>query len=191
MSKNWSYKITDSTNPHCGRTLWSGRYCAVTGVVNYVDYNTGKTWFLITKRGTGAADFKGKWCLPCGFLEADENGESGVSREIFEETGIKVNYKPLFWNVETEPIYCNNGNVTLRYVCNMESMPIPCYKTINGEYNEVEEVKWISEDDIDNYDWCFNHNDILYMFLCEFTIHDCPIYKEKIQHRIDYLNKNN
>ena len=33
FEKNWSYKITDPNHPKCGETLWSGRYCAVTGIV--------------------------------------------------------------------------------------------------------------------------------------------------------------
>ena len=31
MEKNWSYKIIDG--PHAGKTLWSGRYCAVAAFV--------------------------------------------------------------------------------------------------------------------------------------------------------------
>lgn len=175
--KNWSYTITDPNHPKCGKTLWSGRYCAVTGIVNYIDYETNKTYFLISKRGSGAADFQGKWCLPCGFLEANETGEDGIGREIFEETGIIVQHKPIFWNVETDPKYCNNGNVTLRYICNMNSMPVPKYENINGESNEVDDLRWICEDEIDKYDFCFNHDRILYLFLGNF----CSKYS--------YLNK--
>ena len=181
MEKNWCYKIIDPNHPKFGKTLWSGRYCAVTGVVNYLDPETNKTYFLISKRGSGAADFQGKWCLPCGFLESTESGEVGVAREIFEETGVKVDHKPVFWNVETDPKYCNNGNVTLRYICNMNSMKTPYYENINGEENEVEDLKWISEDEIDNYDFCFNHQDILYLFLYEFVSDE---HYEKIKHRL-------
>lgn len=183
MEKNWSYTITDKNHPKCGKTLWSGRYCAVTGIVWYFNPKDDKNYFLISKRGTGAADFQGKWCLPCGFLEANETGEEGVEREIFEETGVKIETKPIFFSVETNPKYCNNGNVTLRYICPMSSMVTPKYSNINGEENEVADLKWISQDEIDNYDFCFNHADILYLFLYQYLLENK--YIAKIFHRLN------
>lgn len=186
MEKNWSYTIKDINHPKYGKTLWSGRYCAVTGIVWYVDIMTDKNYFLISKRGSGAADFQGKWCLPCGFLEANETGEDGVLREIKEETGVTVDFKPIFFSVETDPQYCNNGNVTLRYICPMHEMVKPKYENINGEENEVADLRWISEDEIGLYDFCFNHEDILYLFLFQYlNIHK---YLPKIYHRLKDVN---
>lgn len=182
MEKNWSYTITDKNHPKCGKTLWSGRYCAVTGIVWFYNVKDRKNYFLISKRGTGAADFQGKWCLPCGFLESNETGEEGVKREILEETGIKVSCVPMFFSVETDPKYCNNGNVTLRYICPVDSMKTPKYTNINGEENEVSDLKWISEDEIDNYDFCFHHSDILYSFLYQYLGE--MKYLPKISHRL-------
>lgn len=186
MSKNWSYKITDENHPHFGKTLWSGRYCAVTGILfwmknplKYCWENDGtelrdEVYVLIEKRGIGAADFKGKWCMPCGFLECDETGEQGLSREFYEETGIKVDYRNWnLFNIQTNPEKCNNGNVTIRYSMNIrynqevnsvDELPKPNYKNINGEVNEVAEVKWIKLSEIDNYEWCFNHDELIKEF---------------------------
>jgi len=36
--------------------------------------------------------YKGHWAIPGGFLLNEESLEEGVERELFEETGIKVNY---------------------------------------------------------------------------------------------------
>ena len=160
LTKNWSYTIKEGE--HAGKTLWSGRYCAVVGIVIYYDLDTDITYILATKRGKGTPDYKGYWCMPCGFLEADESGEQGVAREVFEETGIK--YKPeLFYlyGVQTEPELCNNGNVTLRYYNIVDEITKPNYVNINGEVDEVEEVKWIPVTEIDNYIWAFGHDDLI------------------------------
>ena len=41
---------------------------------------------LLVKRGMEPA--KGKWCLPGGFVELDEEPAQGVARELAEETGL-------------------------------------------------------------------------------------------------------
>jgi len=47
---------------------------------------SGKAKLLLVNRGN--EPFKGKWCLPGGFLEIDEELEDGVARELAEETGL-------------------------------------------------------------------------------------------------------
>ncbi|MDD4125569.1 MAG: NUDIX hydrolase [Eubacteriales bacterium] len=44
---------------------------------------------LLIKRGNHP--FMGKWALPGGFLEYNETAEEGAKRELFEETGVKIN----------------------------------------------------------------------------------------------------
>lgn len=177
MEKNWSYKITDPNHPKCGTTLWSGRYCAVTGIVikkvkneNTVStlMKTGKPEFdyyiLANLRGPGTPDYQGYWNMPCGFLECTETGEEGVCREMFEECGYKLLPRQMeLFDVETDPRYCNNGNVTIRY-SNVEfctELPELKYTNINGEEGEVESVKWINVRDINKYKWAFNHKKLI------------------------------
>ena len=60
-------------------------------------------------------------------------------------------------HVETDPAECNNGNVTIRHRAFLGKI-IPHYvKREGGEENEVDSIKWIPLDDIDNYKWAFNH----------------------------------
>ncbi|GAB4441440.1 MAG: NUDIX domain-containing protein [Turneriella sp.] len=43
---------------------------------------------LIVRRGIEPA--KGKWALPGGFLETGETWQEGSCREVFEETGLRI-----------------------------------------------------------------------------------------------------
>ncbi len=157
ITNNWSYTINDSTHPHNGQTLWSGRYCAVVG---FVFKQVNNDWFILAnKRSNNTPDYQGYWNCPCGYLECNETGEEGVSREVLEETGVYIKpFEFTLYNVETDPKICNRGNVSLRYWTfnpDIES------KTISTP-NEVEEVKWINLFDIKDYKWAFNHDNIIY-----------------------------
>ena len=178
FEKNWCYKITDPNHPKCGTTLWSGRNCAVTGIVIRQilnDKGVYDYYVLANLRGPGTPDYQGYWNLPCGFLEADETGEEGVCREMFEECGYEVLPRQMeLYNVETDPRFCNNGNVTIRYY-NIETctkLPELKYTNINGEEGEVESVKWINIRDIKDYKWAFNHKKLI----TDFMWSKCGIY---------------
>lgn len=160
MAKNWSYTIPDGE--HKGKTIWSGRYCAVSAFV-FCKFPDG--WkILANKRGVGTPDFQGKWNAPCGYLEPDESAQQGCAREVYEETGVKIGYTEFnLIHVETEPEKCNNGNVTLRHLAILRygtddiSISKEAVLNGNGEKDEVESIAWISIDNIDNYEWAFNH----------------------------------
>ena len=171
MGKNWSYTIKEGE--HAGVTLWSGCYCAVCAIIVHKVNN--KLYFLVNKRGQGTPDYQGCWNLPCGFLDASESGVEACAREVYEECGVKIKNPDLFTlnSVETDPKTRNNGNVTLRYILYIEGDE---YLNIvddsdndngvhaeerGGEHDEVDAVKWVCEDDIDKYDWAFNHKDLI------------------------------
>jgi 8-oxo-dGTP diphosphatase len=73
---------------HCGYIHY---YNPVPGVGVIVEINGGVV--LVKRRFEPRA---GWWCLPAGFLEADESAEEGAVRECKEETGLDVVIDDLF-----------------------------------------------------------------------------------------------
>ena len=145
------------------KTVFSGRFCAVSGFIYAIV--DGKYSILANLRGEGTPDYQGCWNAVCGFLECFENSKEGIQREIFEECGFIIDTDDLkIVHVETEPEECNNGNVTIRH-CAFLGKIIPQYVTKEGgEENEVDSVKWIPIDEIDNYKWAFNHRKTIELY---------------------------
>jgi len=158
----WSYKVIEGE--HAGKTLWSGRYVAVSCVIlAHENIGDEECWYVLAnQRGKGTPDDQGKWNMPCGFLNNGESATAACARETAEECGVYINSK-LFKliNVETAPEKCNNGNVSLRHLCILNKRVDILTKQEGGEKDEVESVKWIPISDISNYDWAFNHKTTL------------------------------
>lgn len=130
-----------------GKTYWVSRSVAV---VVYV-YQDGR--ILANKRGKGLANNVGKWNCPSGFVDYGETVEEAACREVFEETGINIVPNLLtMMEVDSDPNRPGE-NILIRFKCDRI-----CNGTYNitnkyAEANEVEEIKWIPLDEVDNYDW--------------------------------------
>ena len=168
--KNYSYTIQEG--PHKGETLWSGCYSATCGItVLRVKrfLRRSKYYVLANKRGKGTPDFKHMWNLPCGFIEPSESGPECVRREILEECGIDIPAKLfVFLETDTRPSTRNKGHITLRYLAiidkntkGIDTSHFDEIGTTGGEENEVEERKWIDIDKVQDYEWAFNHANVL------------------------------
>ena len=83
-----NYPITIETGEHAGETVWVHRSIAVAG---FIFCKINDEWcVLANQRGEGAPDFQGYWNCPCGYLDFDETLAEACSREIYEETGVKI-----------------------------------------------------------------------------------------------------
>lgn len=144
-------------------TVFSGRFVAVSGFIYAIV--DGKYSILANLRGPGTPDYQNHWNAICGFLERFENSKQGIQREALEECGFYIDVNDLkVVHVETEPEECNNGNVTIRHRAFLGKI-IPMYvKSEGGEENEVDRVKWIPIDEIDNYKWAFNHRKTIELY---------------------------
>lgn len=64
--------------------VWLSRSCAVVGIIAMNGY------VLMVRRGPKCPDEVGKWVLPCGYVDWDENLTEAMYRETYEETGINL-----------------------------------------------------------------------------------------------------
>jgi ADP-ribose pyrophosphatase YjhB (NUDIX family) len=68
--------------PHCDYTMFFDPKVAVVGFVTQDDH------VLLVKRINDPG--RGRWALPAGFMDADEDPRRAAEREIREETGLVV-----------------------------------------------------------------------------------------------------
>lgn len=152
--KNFCYKVH-------GVDVWRSRSVAVTAFVFYKDGND--TFVLANKRGNGTPDYQGCWNVPCGYLDFNETGEEGAAREVFEETGVKVDAKAFkLVSTSTNP-NVNKQNVGFRYAM---FLPTDVAKNAkfslkNMETDEVESVEWVNINSLSEKTWAFDHQHLI------------------------------
>lgn len=141
-----------------GKEYWVARNIAVACFV-FAPRN-GEWCVLANKRGKGTPDFQGYWNCPCGYLDFDETIEEAARREVYEETGINLNYAKFF--DFSDDIDANHQNVTFKYYSILSNAEeIPEIKNRGGENDEVDEVRWIPVSNIHLYNWAFDHDFII------------------------------
>ena len=147
-----------------GSEYWISRSIAV--VIKFIAYDKyGIKYILAVKRGKGTPDpeFIGSWCYPCGYLDYNETIKEAAVREVYEETGVKLNiHNLILFYINDNPNEDKRQNVTFRYRCTIKE-PIEDIKLTNknSEEKEVSDIKWIPIEEIDNYKWAFNHDKII------------------------------
>ena len=138
---------------------WFSRSMA-TAIFVFCKDADGDWCVLASERGEEAADFRGMWNCPCGYLDFDETTKECAVRECFEETGVKLDPSQLtFINYEDDPVTANRQNVTFRFGARITDKITTDFEFSkkNNEGEEVGEIKWVKVNDIDDYEWAFNH----------------------------------
>lgn len=112
----------------------------------------GKVKLLLVNRGN--EPFKGKWCLPGGFLDIDEELEDGAARELAEETGltgIKLEQIHTFGRCGRDP---RGRVITVTY---MGIVPEEKSKVRAGD--DAAKARWFDIEQLPK-DLAFDHNEV-------------------------------
>ena len=147
------------------RTVWLSRSVAIVGIV--LGKFKGDTYVLIEERSMTMMDKPGRWCLPCGYIDWDENGLQAMTRELYEETFLYLpdynkcllNIKHLeqpFW-VNTEATE-NRQNIVLYYGFVFDfkdGLPLEPLTYIN---HEISDVRWVKLNEVNDYKLTFGHD---------------------------------
>lgn len=95
--------------------------------------------YLILKRSPKASTYPNHWDFPGGRLEHGEDAASGLEREVFEETGLKINV--------IRPVQTLTENLSNRYQL---FIAYEC-RILSGEIklsHEHTEFKWATREEI-------------------------------------------
>ena len=121
----------------------------------------GRWCVLASERGEEAADFRGYWNCPCGYLDFGETTAQCARRECYEETGVELDANNIhFISYEDDPVTANRENVTFRFYSVITDKKTSDFKfsKANNEGKEVGDIRWIPIETIHNYKWAFNHD---------------------------------
>ena len=144
---------------------WFSRSVAVVAIV--ILKENGRYYALASQRGTGTPDKEliGKWNLCCGYLDFDESGSEAVVRETYEETGVDLKNENVYLlYVNSDPTKDKRQNVTLRYGIFLNGTKSFYESQFSHEHNEKDEVgkiRFIDLDELDKYEWAFDHDKII------------------------------
>ena len=165
MKENWVVTAQED-----GKKYWISRAMAVCGIILTKNEKDGKFYFLVEKRGPGCPDFVGFYCNPCGYLGWDETLAESVLREVYEETGLDFRGQEDevdLWQIMDRPKDNAKQNVTARFIIQANYDEVAAHKFSydskerGGEEGEIAEIRLVCEDEIDNFEWAWNHGELL------------------------------
>ncbi|OSY88027.1 NUDIX hydrolase [Tenacibaculum holothuriorum] len=115
-------------------------------------YEEGKTSVLLIKRKFNP--FKGEWAIPGGFVKEKESLEMAVERELFEETGVKINYLEQLYTFGSPTRDPRGRVISVSYFGLVKPK---AFKILAS--TDAEEVKWFSIENLPKLS--FDHETIL------------------------------
>ena len=149
---NKSYKTT------CGKTIWDSRSVATCATILRPKPEDNSILQVLAVRRGEKVSHTDRWSLCCGFLDRAETAIEGVRREIYEESGILLNFDELeFDYFNDRPDKDELQNITFHYMAYL-ARDVD-FDLTNVDKGEVTEARWfdINEKEIDSVEWAFGH----------------------------------
>ncbi len=151
---------------------WISRSVAIVGILIFKNIDTDKNYVLLEKRSE-KMDQPNKYCLPCGYIDWDENGWECLIREVFEETTFYIpeHEDYLISNNDKQPFFVNTDpsenrqNIALRYglVFYFHENEFP-YEISKHSNDEVTSIEFVLLEDVEKYDMAFQHDKVIKLF---------------------------
>lgn len=136
-----------------GGIYYVSRSCAAEAVVLI---KLDRWYVLANKRGEGCFGNVGLWNVPSGYADYGERLEHTAERETFEETGVCIDGTSLKL-FELDSLPKDRQNIVAVYYTVLDPKKygffLPAVSNEFCEKNEVEEIKWIPSDELDDYEW--------------------------------------
>ncbi|MBR2638613.1 MAG: NUDIX domain-containing protein [Bacteroidaceae bacterium] len=129
------FDVNDFKSKRCGNCdfvlYFNAQAATVAMILN------SKNELLVARRAKEPA--KGMLDLPGGFVDSFETGEEGVTREVLEETGLKVTSTRYLFSLPNKYVYSGFEEHTLDlfYVCTVDD------DTSVVANDDVKELQWI------------------------------------------------
>lgn len=153
-----------------GKEYWISRSTSVVCVI--LDKTNPHAPKLVAgKRGNGCPDEVGKWNLPSGFIDYNETIKQASSRETKEECGLNI--PPNAWQIQSvnsSPDDNPRQTISFRMIASWKPEYGTEFSTENSEPDEVDDVRWVGLDDVDNLEWAFHHEKLAKKFLQKFVL---------------------
>lgn len=161
------------------RVIWLSRSCAVVITIWCLVNDT--PYLLLGQRGSGCPDEIGKWNLPCGYLDWDETLTEAAEREVYEETGLNIrtvqkdseniisNRMQHPWKISSivTPKNKIKQNISHHFALLYKAKQLPELSMAYCEPNEVADLKWVTQEKLNEFNYAFNHFAIIQQFLAE------------------------
>ncbi len=136
--------------------MYSYKYPRASLTVDAIVYvkEENKTFVLLIQRGH--EPFKGKWALPGGFIEMDETLKQACKRELFEETGLKMEELTQFRTYDAVDRDPRGRTISVIHTAELEAKQL-----VKGG-DDAARAEWLPLDNLPEL--AFDHRQILQEF---------------------------